>query len=325
MIKLAIGLPAALLAFATIFAVVLSSAWQAPVLAALDQASCSATVSPAGYQLDAEQQSNAGVIIGTATGQGLSSRAAVIAIATALQESGLHNVNHGDAAGPDSLGLFQQRASWGAAAVRLDPAGASKLFLGALVKVPAWEALPLGVVALAVQHFRADLIGRYQAQETEAKAMVASYSTASCATNAASVTGPGGDTSCCAKPTYAIRPLFPWVPAGGFPTWGYVAGNCTWWAAYNHRVPAWNGHGDGGQWYGNALVDHIATSRVPSVGAVVSYSGPGYSVHGHVALVKSIRPGGSFVVSEMDYVGLGIISERVDSLSNKAINGFVVV
>jgi hypothetical protein len=318
--KLLLTAPALLMAFTGVFVSVLS-ARPAPLMASLDQAACIGTVS---YQLDAEAQSNAAVVIAITTQMGLSPRAAVIALGTALQESGLHNHNYGDAAGPDSRGIFQQRSSWGPLEVRMDPAGATRLFLASLTKVAAWDALPLGVVALAVQHFQPQLIGRYQGQEPAAKAILASYTTQSCATNAASVTGPGGDTSCCAKPTYAVRPLFPWVPVGGFPTWGYAAGNCTWWAAYNHRVPAWSGHGDGGQWFGNAIADHIATSRAPSVGAVVSYSGPGYSIHGHVALVKGVRPDGSFVVSEMNYLGLDIISERVDSLSNKAINGFVV-
>jgi hypothetical protein len=316
--KLLLGLPGALLGFAVVFVMVLS-ARLAPITASLDQAACTGAVS---YRLDAEAQANAATVIATTKSQGLSDRAAVIALATALQESGLHNTNHGDAAGPDSRGIFQQRASWGPLEVRMDPARATKLFLASLVKVPAWDVLPLGVVALAVQHFRADLIGRYQSHEVEAKAILASYTTQSCTTNAASVSG--GDTSCCAKPTYVIRPLFPWVPAGGFSTWGYDAGNCTWWAAYNHRVPPWPGIGDGGNWYANAVRDGIATSHKPSVGAVVSYSGPGWSTHGHVALVKGVRPDGSFVVSEMNYLGWGIVSERVDSLSNQAINGFLV-
>ena len=51
---------------------------------------------------------------------------------TALTESTLHNVDHGDLAGPDSRGLFQQRDSWGSATVRMDPASATGLFLDRL-------------------------------------------------------------------------------------------------------------------------------------------------------------------------------------------------
>ena len=52
----------------------------------------------------------------------------VIAIATALQESGLRNVDYGDR---DSLGLMQQRPSmgWGTAAQVQDPTYASPRLL----------------------------------------------------------------------------------------------------------------------------------------------------------------------------------------------------
>src|SRR5207244_7124234 len=87
--------------------------------------------------------------------------------------------------------IFQQRSGWGPPAVRMDPAGATRLFLASLTKVPAWDALPLGVVALAVQHFQPHLIALYQAHEAEASAILASYTTSSCASNAAAVSGPG--------------------------------------------------------------------------------------------------------------------------------------
>jgi cell wall-associated NlpC family hydrolase len=77
------------------------------------------------------------------------SRAAVVAVATALQESGLRNVGYGDRY---SLGLFQQRASWGPTGVRLDPVAATMLFLRALHAVPHWELLPAAVASDQVQH-----------------------------------------------------------------------------------------------------------------------------------------------------------------------------
>lgn len=82
--------------------------------------------------LTAEQQANATAILTTVTGRGLGAGDAVIAIMTALTESTLNNVDHGDLAGPDSRGLFQQRDSWGTLAVRMDPAGATGLFLDRL-------------------------------------------------------------------------------------------------------------------------------------------------------------------------------------------------
>ena len=80
--------------------------------------------------LTGDQQANAAAIISTTMNtRSLSANDAVIAIMTALTESGLTNVNHGDLAGPDSIGLFQQRNSWGPLAVRTDPAGSTGLFL----------------------------------------------------------------------------------------------------------------------------------------------------------------------------------------------------
>lgn len=83
--------------------------------------------------LSAEQQANATAILGEVQRRGLGAGDAVIAVMTALAESSLVNVPHGDLAGPDSRGLFQQRDSWGPLEVRMDPAGATGLFLDRLV------------------------------------------------------------------------------------------------------------------------------------------------------------------------------------------------
>lgn len=102
----------------------------------------------AGSALDSEQLANAQTIITTTARRGLPSRAAVVAVATALQESSLRNLSYGDL---DSLGLFQQRASWGPASTRLDPVATTSLFLDALSKVPAWADLPVTVASDRVQ------------------------------------------------------------------------------------------------------------------------------------------------------------------------------
>jgi murein DD-endopeptidase MepM/ murein hydrolase activator NlpD len=101
--------------------------------------------------LDSEQLANAKVIVATGVALKVPARGHVIAVAVARQESGLRVVGHGDAAGPDSRGLFQQRAGWGPEAVRMDPAGSSGLFYRALLKVPGWEQMPLTVAAQKVQ------------------------------------------------------------------------------------------------------------------------------------------------------------------------------
>ncbi|MBO0727922.1 MAG: peptidoglycan DD-metalloendopeptidase family protein [Acidimicrobiaceae bacterium] len=119
-----------------------------------------ASTSPAGAPgLDAEQSANAAKIIaaGRAPGvypgypDGLPVRGQAIAIMTALGESGLRVLDHGDTAGPDSRGLFQQRSSWGSLADRMDPTVSATLFYNALIQVPGWQTIQPTLAAHAVQ------------------------------------------------------------------------------------------------------------------------------------------------------------------------------
>jgi cell wall-associated NlpC family hydrolase len=101
-------------------------------------------------QLSDEQRQNAALIIAVAKGMGLPPRAWMVALATAMQESTLHNLLYGDR---DSLGLFQQRPSqgWGSPAQVTDPVYATTTFLQRLEKVPGWDQLPITVAAQTVQ------------------------------------------------------------------------------------------------------------------------------------------------------------------------------
>ncbi|MFE6778800.1 hypothetical protein [Streptomyces sp. NPDC057702] len=101
-------------------------------------------------ELDPEQSRHAATIAAVASARGLPDRAVTIALATAMQESGLHNIRRGDR---DSLGLFQQRPSqgWGSARQILDPVYATGKFYDDLVKVPGYSRLPLTVAAQRVQ------------------------------------------------------------------------------------------------------------------------------------------------------------------------------
>jgi hypothetical protein len=102
------------------------------------------------YELSTEQAANAATISAVGTTRGLPERAVTIALATALQESGLRNINHGDR---DSLGLFQQRPSkgWGTTRQILDPVYAAGKFYERLAEVPGYSRLPLTVAAQRVQ------------------------------------------------------------------------------------------------------------------------------------------------------------------------------
>ena len=112
------------------------------------QSRCDIAGSP--YSLSTEQAANAATITAVAVKRELPRRAVTIALATALQESKLNNVEYGDR---DSLGLFQQRPSqgWGSPGQILDPRYSAGKFFDALVKVPGWQRKQLTVAAQAVQ------------------------------------------------------------------------------------------------------------------------------------------------------------------------------
>src|SRR5680860_248907 len=106
---------------------------------AIDGATASTSRAVAGYRGD--QLANAAEIMNAATRLGMSAQAQTLGVMTAMGESSLHNVDHGDAAGPDSRGLFQQRDSWGTLADRMNPAVAAGLFFQRLRGVPGWQTL----------------------------------------------------------------------------------------------------------------------------------------------------------------------------------------
>ena len=105
-------------------------------------------------QISPAQYANARAIVQQALAKRMGVRSAVIAVATAMQESELMNINYGTS---DSLGLFQQRPScgWGTAAQIMDPAYAANAFLAALQRYqannPGWASQPLYQAAQGVQ------------------------------------------------------------------------------------------------------------------------------------------------------------------------------
>ncbi|GFJ84042.1 hypothetical protein [Phytohabitans houttuyneae] len=104
--------------------------------------------------LSGEQVTNAKAIMAATKKAGLDERAAVVAIATALQESKLENLGHlGELNDHDSQGLFQQRpsAGWGSVSQITDPEYATIAFLSALKNVDGWRDMPLTDAAQAVQ------------------------------------------------------------------------------------------------------------------------------------------------------------------------------
>jgi hypothetical protein len=104
--------------------------------------------------LDAGQMANAATISAVGIRRGVTPRAIVIALAVALQESKLRNLDHqGSRNDHDSLGLFQQRPSqgWGSEDQIMDPRYAADRFYTALLRVKGWEKMRVTEAAQRVQ------------------------------------------------------------------------------------------------------------------------------------------------------------------------------
>lgn len=103
------------------------------------------------------------LIVGEAIRMGLPPKAAMIALATAMQESGLRVLanpavpvsmqmaHDGVGTDHDSVGPFQQRQSWGATADLMNPVTSARKFYDKLIRIPGWESLPVTVAAQKVQ------------------------------------------------------------------------------------------------------------------------------------------------------------------------------
>lgn len=93
-------------------------------------------------------------------------QAELVALMTAATESTLHDYSNPKVPGSellpndgpppsggdhDSVGLFQQRASWGPLSSRMNPSVSARLFVSRLIVIPAWQSTPPGVVAQLVQ------------------------------------------------------------------------------------------------------------------------------------------------------------------------------
>jgi hypothetical protein len=115
------------------------------------------------------QVGNVKTMVSIVLKQKLPKRAAIIAVATSMQESRLRDLPYGDR---DSLGLFQQRPSsgWGSGDQVVDPTYATKKFLSALQHVPNWKTMPLTKAAQSVQ--RSAFPNAYAQWEPLAKKLV---------------------------------------------------------------------------------------------------------------------------------------------------------
>jgi hypothetical protein len=155
-----------LLACVSVFVVARVTKFHVPFLSD----TCRAFAADDVARVSPEQLAHAATITAVSARRGLPTRAATIALATALQESKLRNLPTGDR---DSIGLFQQRPSqgWGTEAQLTDPRYSAGKFYDRLLRVPHWQTMRLTEAAQAVQ--RSGHPELYQKWEDEARTLAA--------------------------------------------------------------------------------------------------------------------------------------------------------
>ena len=103
---------------------------------------------------------------------------------------------------------------------------------------------------------------------------------------------------------------------GGRITAGWASGQCTEYVA--KRVPVyWRGNAN--QWITNARAVGIPTGIEPRVGSIVQTRESGW---GHVAVVEKIE-GNRMLISEQNYKGLYIVSQRWITIGDPIISGYI--
>jgi len=153
---------------------------------------CVAELDGTRWRLSPDQAQNAALIGAMGVQRGLPARAVTIALATALQESRLVNIDYGDR---DSLGLFQQRPSqgWGTPEQVQDPVYATGRFYDGLVTIEGYENLPITEAAQAVQ--RSGFPDAYAQHETRSRAWASALTGWSPATLTCDLHDPGAASS----------------------------------------------------------------------------------------------------------------------------------
>lgn len=249
-----------------------------------------------------EQMANAKEIIRAGQDAKLDTRDITIGVMVAMGESSLRILAYGDAVGPDSRGLFQQRDSWGPLAVRMNAYGSAGLFFEALKKVPNREAKEPTQIAHAAQR-NAD--PNHYTKFWEAAVSVVSRAR-------------GGTGSTCDVGTAGVPgelgkgddyPFNHGQYNASNPVTGLAFKNCTdfaWWRLmqqlgitdqaqmHSGRI----GPGNGATWGDAWKRAGWTVTMTPTVGAIIWY-GPGNPggnpIYGHVAVVKAITVDGKVI------------------------------
>jgi hypothetical protein len=217
-------------------------AWQRGIGVFAGHEGCTATAAGHTASLSVEQAENASIIAAVAQRRGLPARAVSIALATAIQESKLQNLEGGDR---DSVGIFQQRPSqgWGAPRQLRDPYYAANAFYDALVQVDGYEQMPITQAAQAVQ--RSAFPDAYADHEADGRVIASALSGYSAAAFSCEVDGrdrpadkPGADglTGRAEAVRRDLEKSFGSLPMGGFAAGGVTTGHSPGSAHYEGRA-----------------------------------------------------------------------------------------
>ncbi|ACZ32441.1 Peptidase M23 (plasmid) [Xylanimonas cellulosilytica DSM 15894] len=98
-----------------------------------------------------DQVANAAQVIKAGQDRALDAKTITIAVMTAMAESSLQNLDHGDAVRGDTIGLFQEGPERGPYDQRMDPYGAANIFYDYLLRVPGYLDLEPTIAAHKAQ------------------------------------------------------------------------------------------------------------------------------------------------------------------------------
>lgn len=260
------------------------------------------TGSVAGYS--GEQLMNAALIVNAGKAAGLNVKGQTIGVMTAMGESSLRVLDRGDAAGPDSRGLFQQRdnGAWGSYEDRMDPTISATNFSEALQDVEGFESLAPTEAAHQVQH-NADPY-HYEQYWSDAVTVVAAVAgidgLQTCLSNGPTLVGEGDDLPWPNSEIYTASPLGMYNrECVDFVLWrlNKMAGvTSAPWQFHNSEL----GLGNAENWINVWHREGWEVGQTPKVGAVAYYR-PGVGGaggYGHVAIVSDVAEDGTVTVEE---------------------------
>jgi hypothetical protein len=268
--------------------------------------------------LDGEQLQNAKLIASVGKSRGMSDEDIQIALATALAESGLRNLNHGDR---DSVGLFQQRTSqgWGSTQQIMDPNYSAGKFYDTL-KTSARGATPWQTAQNVQRSAFADG-SNYQAQWGKAQAAFKSIYSPQQGVSTSPVPGKNGSATWINANNGQFHDFdgrygAQCVDLYNFYMTGFVGGKSSV-GQVNYAQELWARHDSG------SLVQ-VARNQKPQMGDIAIWSNAMNGMGGHVAIVAQDNGNGTIRVLNANATSAGSKGNTVMSnLSTGTLLGYL--